>query len=181
MIQNNISPFLNRAAPIEPSIFPLMPTPVTQNEEVTSPDGSVILAMQTKTEVDGSVTYSFFTQTTAQEDRQLIFTSPGMKGEFSLSPNSWSPDNAYLFVMQRKNNLVNALVFKVVEDTAENQNQLIDILSIFEKAPGDYTITDVTGWDAPTLLHVKTETKGTMKKGPKYWFDLTGNTFIQVY
>lgn len=178
IVRNNFSPFFNRAATRElsPTLVSPIPTP-TQNDEVWSPDGKVTLIMQTKTETDGSVTYSFFTQTTDGGNNRLIFTASGMKGEFALSPNAWSPDNAYFFLKQTKNELFNALVFKATEGS---DSYMTELRSIFEKQERDHFMSDVTGWDSPTLMHIKTQKKDEMKKGPSYWFDITGNSFIQL-
>lgn len=178
-IKNNFYSFYNQAAaPLTSPIPSLIPTPFLQNDEVISPDGTMKLTLQTKNKADGNISYSIFTETTEGQDRQEVFNIDNKNGEISLSSNSWSPDNKYFFIIQKKYDLINAFVFK--SDQVSRLNPDIDLLSIFEKNGSDFEITNVTGWDSETLLHVRTQEKKNKKKGPSYWFDIISQGYIEL-
>jgi len=177
IVQNNFRPFYNRADSPAPTSI-LQPLQTAQNSEAESPDGTMKLVLKTQTQPDGNNTYSIFIETTAGENRKLLFTTTGREN-FSLSPNSWSPDNVYVFLTQKRNNGVNVLVFKANGDPFVNNLQYVDLSSYFEKTLTDRKIIDVTGWDATTLLHVKTQVVNSSEKG-SYWFDVTNFSFIQL-
>lgn len=176
IIKNYFSPFVNRAA--------LLPTPsVTpqpiESDEVESPDGVMKLVMQTENQTDGGFNYSLIAQTEEGENKKLLWTTTASRGEFSLTPNAWSPDNKYLYVVQEKNGLVNALVFRATGEVVKEDKQYLDVLSVFEKTVKDYLIRDITGWDSPTLLHVRTKVDD-VTKGPSYWFDISSQRLLRL-
>lgn len=152
------------------------PSPDT---EVETPDGTLKIVMNKQNRTEGDFAYSFFTESSDGQNKKLLYSAIGPKDLFSLSPNSWSPDNAYLFLTKHENRGINALVFKASGETMRENIPYLDVASLFQKAVPDFKINEVTGWDSPTLLHVWTN-KGDSQSIITYWFDVVGRTFIQL-
>lgn len=155
------------------------PSPQIEVNEVHSPDGTMKLVMQTKNTQNGKVNYTFLVSSVSGADKKILFVSTGVKGEFSVSPNAWSPDNKYVYVL-KKEDQVNALVFIASGSSFSSDEQYIELLPLFTKRETGYTITDVTGWDSSDLLHVVTK-KDNNTKGPAFWFEVSNKIFLQLY
>lgn len=157
------------------------PTPTTQNTDVHSPDGTMKVILRAKEE-NSMMTYSFFVDDILGKNEKFIFTknvNPNIKMAVPL--NSWSPDNKYLFLIENKNGTINALIFKASTESFANNQQYLDIESLFAQHKNKHYVTDVTGWASPTLLYVTTASLEDNKKGPTFWFDMDSKTFIQLY
>lgn len=162
-----------------PAIILPSPLPQTETSEVHSADGAMKLIMQTKNTQKGMVGYTFLVSSVSGTDKKILFVSTRTKGEFSVSPNAWSPDNKYVYIL-KKGDQMNALVFKASGDSFSNDEQYIELLPLFTKRETGYTITDVTGWDSSDLLHVVTR-KDSSTKGPAFWFEVSSKIFLQLY
>ena len=98
----------------------------------------------------------------------------------SISPNSWSPDKKYVFLQEnRSGSIYDVLVFKTSGEPFLVTEQYVSVAPLFTNRKTEYYLTDVTGWDSPTLLHMVTAVDAS-KKGPPYWFDVTSQSFIQL-
>ncbi len=160
-----------------PPPTPQLAMPVVKKSTVTSPDGIMESAMQT-TQKETSVDYLLTSRALSSEKSKTIFRTQGEKDEFSLPQNSWSPDNKYLFITQVQGASVSALVFKASGESFTNGDQYIDVLPLFTKRDSGYAISDITGWDSETLLHILTK-KGS-EIGPSFWFEVPSNAFYQL-
>jgi len=147
------------------------PTPAVSQGEVHSPDGSMNLVMK-KVVTGESAAYSFYVTGNSAQNL-LIFSKTITNGEMSIPGNSWSPDNKYLFIKGKEGTVSNYLVFKANGENFADGNKYVDVAALYAQKKMDSVLTDVTGWDAPGLLHVFTT-------GPSFWFELGSNAFLQL-
>lgn len=167
-------------------ILTVTPTPLVLNQasgtdssDVHSPDGTAKLIMQTKT-LSNTVSYAFSVSDIEESNKQLIFSTDGKKGEFSFTPNAWSPDNAYFYTIKNQDNGVNGLVFRKTGEDFSGGQKYLDVLSVFTTKYPQYRITSITGWDSETLLHLRT-VKDDGAKGPSFWFEIPSTAVLQLY
>lgn len=140
-----------------------------QNGQVLSADGTMKILMKKV----GS-TYSFFVSNANGKNSKLIFTKTiNSKDEIYIPQNTFSPSNKYFFLKEKVGIKNDVLVFKTSGSIFSNGQQYLTPVSVFEKRSFTYSITDITGWDDPTLLHVKTT-------GPNFWFDVESGSFVQL-
>jgi len=143
----------------------------TTTSGVHSPDGSMKLAMKKIKNADSS-TYSFVVSGPEIESVE-IYTKTLTTGEMSLPLNAWAPDNKYLFITESNGATDNYLIFKATGEEFSEGVTYIDFLSHYNEKMKQYALRDITGWDAPGLLYVRTS-------GPAYWFELGSNAFYQL-
>ena len=149
------------------------PTPV-KPIEVHSIEGSLKLIMQEKTLPEGINTYTFFVADITGENQRLLFTKTASgSGTMTIPANSWSPDNKYVFLRESENGSIHVLVFKASGQAFADGQKYLDVIDLFAKRLTTEFITDVTGWDAPALLHVKASSFS-------YWFDIDSRSFLQL-
>ncbi|MEX2013054.1 MAG: hypothetical protein WD967_01480 [Candidatus Levyibacteriota bacterium] len=153
------------------SISPVVPEPIVTTKEVRSPDGSMKLIMK-KTKNENSAVYSFVVSGPESENIE-IYTKTLAVGEMNVPLNSWAPDNKYLFIEENDGTNTNYLIFKATGEEFLEGVAYIDFLSHYNEKMKQHTLRDVTGWDAPGLLYVRTS-------GPAYWFELGSNAFYQL-
>lgn len=155
-------------------IINLTPTPVlseTENGEVHSADGSMKLFMK-RIKTAGSSTYTF-SVSGKEINNPSIFIRTLINGEMSLPANSWSPDNKHFFIAENDGVSDNYLIFKATGEAFADGAAYIDFKSHYALKMKEFTLRDVTGWDAPDLLHVRTS-------GPAFWFELGSNAFYRL-
>lgn len=153
---------------------PIAPTPAIKNTEVHSADGEMNLIMQTQKQEDGSAIYSFFTSDIFGKNKKILFEKTVNAGvSMEIPKNSWSPDNKYVFLREDEPSSFSIFVFKASGENFADGQQYLDVSSLFTQHKVKYLLSDVTGWDSPTLLHVVTS-------GPSYWFDITTRAFLQL-
>lgn len=147
--------------------------PITTTNEVHSPDGEMNLIMEKVTEGEVSK-YSFFVSGIPTNDRKLFFEKTLLTGfVMQISPNAWSPDNKYLFLKQSGADSVSYFVFNASGEVFSDEEQYIDVAPLFATRNTGYILSDITGWDSETLLHVFTN-------GPSYWFEVPSKSIIQL-
>lgn len=123
IVRNYFTSFYNRAASPQPEKINIA---TVKNDEVYSPDGTMKIILQTKNQEDKSIFYSIFTETDSGKNKNLLYATSSAWGVLALSQNSWSPDNAYIFILQKANDIINGLVFKVdVKSTQNNQPYIV--------------------------------------------------------
>lgn len=151
-----------------------------QDQEVHSPDGTMNLIMKVQKNSDNTNTFSFsISDISGRNQRSLFSKSLSPSGRMEIPKNAWSPDNKLVFVHEDKDGVLDWFVFKTDGTAFGKGENFLDIDGVFLNKKSDYYITDVTGWDGPSLLHVKTAfDKST--PGPTYWFDTVSITFIQL-
>lgn len=150
------------------------PTPqdTTTKSEVKSPDGTMKLTMQKTKSVDGAISYTFFVSG-PEISRFEIYSKTLAKGEMSIPLNSWAPDNKYFFISENDGGADNYFIFKATGEAFADGAEYIDFMSHYSKKMTEYSLRDVTGWDAPGLLYVRTS-------GPAYWFEIPSYAFYRL-
>lgn len=151
---------------------------ISQKSEIHSSDGTMNLIMQTETKKDQPKNYSFFVADISGKNKRLLFTKTVSLGEISAPLNSWSPDNKYLYLEEKKPGPVDVLVFKASGESFLNGEQYLDVGQLLAKSKAEYHLNHVTGWVSPTLVQVNT-IKDDLTKGPSYWFDVESHAFWQ--
>lgn len=156
------------------------PTPKIESNEVHSEDGTLKVSLDLYTQQNKLPVVYIYTSDVLGANKKLLFSKSLEAGEnISLPPNSWSPDNNFLFISDWKSNNPGALVFKASGEQFANGEPYLDISSLFAQQKRAITIRDITGWDSPTLIHVQTwEDPST--KGPNFWFDVESKAFLQL-
>lgn len=168
------------ASPTESSdIVTVESVPESESSQVRSPDGKMKLIMQ-KT-IDGdNTTYSFLVSGTEEDTKKSIFSKTLLAGsKIEMSPNAWSPDNKYFFTTEKSGEAINYFVFRADGESFSDDEQYIDVVPRFVAKDTGYTLSEITGWDSETLLHVYT-TKAGGTKGPSYWFEVPSKAIIQL-
>lgn len=148
------------------------PTPAAEvsSSEVHSADGEVKVIMK-KT---GVLPASFeFTVSGNDLDTKVVYSQSLTDSYFSVPANSWSPDNKYFFIRKNTATESSYLVFKATGENFLDGSKYVDISDLFSRKVKNYDLKEVTGWDAPGLLHVLTN-------GPTFWFDLGSRAFLQL-
>lgn len=163
-------PFLVLPTPT-PSPTPT-PMPVVQN--VHSPDGTMQLI-----EKQVGATYSFSVDTVpATVAKPLYAKTVSGKETMAIHLNSWSPDNRLVFLSDTTDATHSAFAFRATAEPFADGVVYRDVAHEFETRNPELKVRDVTGWDAPTLLHVTTN--GATGRGPSFWYDVEGNYFLQL-
>ena len=156
-----------------------LPIPSILQSEVDSPDGTMQLILQMQINANNTVSYQLSAQKADGENKITIFSQTGGQGQFSISQNTWSPDNNYVFMEQYLNGQQTWLVFNASGQNFSDGQQSIDVMALFVKRLEPETILNVTGWDSDTLLHVFTQ-KTDGSRGPSFWFDVPSRSFTQL-
>ena len=153
---------------------------MSQSYEVHSPDGEMNLIMRA-TANNSEITYTFSVEDKDKKGKKTIFTK-SLSQEFSMSlpPNSWSPDNKYVFIKQTSpQSFSDYFVFKADGEPFAGGEEYISVVPAFNSKVTNYTLSEVTGWDSPSLLHIFTD-NGNNEQGPSYWFGIPGGWTSQL-
>lgn len=159
---------------------PTPPAEIVENK-VHSADGTIRLIMQRQKETDGSKRYSFFISDATGEKKQLIFSQTiDAESDMLLPQNSFSPDNKHFFLQENKPSPINILVFKVSGQSFANDQQYLDVASLFSKTgkgKDGYSLKTATGWVSPIFIQLYTVGPDSAK-GPSYWFSVETKAFL---
>lgn len=157
------------------------PLPVNSIQSVHSPDGTMKLVMQ-RTATPGATesAYTFDVSDISGANKHTIYTATLPMGtELTLPANSFSPDNRFVFILGRQDNVMSAFVFLSDGTFFPDGKAYTDVGSLFRSQLPDLSIRDVTGWDDPSLLHVTTKNSdGSV--GQSYWFDIWSRSFLEL-
>lgn len=147
--------------------------------EVHSPDGAMNLLME-KIVTSNNSTYAFKVVNIETGATSTLFTKQVPEGSvMQISQNAWSPDNKYLFIKEVGSGSMNFLVFKADGAVFSQGEQYIDVVAQFTARDTGYSISDITGWDSETLLHILTQTENG-EKGPNFWFEIPSKAVIRL-
>lgn len=166
-----------------PAIPTLMPTAVpvdpVQTVTIDSPDGLKTLTMQ-KQKTGNRIAYSFLTATKSDAKKQPLFSkTENVPDDFTIPYNTWSPDNAYVFLKETVTAADNYYIFHSNGVPFPDGSQYLNIQDLFKQKLPDYILSDITGWAAPDLLIVNTKTEQG-EKGPSFWFIVSSQSFEQL-
>ncbi len=148
------------------------PSPNRQTT-VNSADGTMTVIMKYVLNLNGSSIYSFYIQDNSKKTQKLIFSKTKTAGSMSLPANSWSPDNKTIFIQDSEGGVDSFLVLKASGEEFST-GKYLDVVTLYNKSKNAYNFRDLTGWDDPVLLHVRTV------GGPNFWFDITSQSFLQL-
>ncbi len=169
----------NTPAPIT-VVTPTSPPNVPQKTEVHSPDGTVKAILTSQKQDNDTTTYTVMAAKITGENQKYIFSKSGdNQTSIVLPQNSWSPDNKYLFILEKNKDIITALVFKASGEVFANGTQFLDVTPLFLAKNKTLEITNITGWASPSLLYVQTKTE-SLTKGPTFWFDIDSKNFLQL-
>lgn len=156
------------------------PTPKVTTASWTSSDGTRKLTMETVLHTNNTKTYTFTVTDESSHIDISIFTQTVTDTEnFSIPFNAFSPDNMYVYITKTGSDMTHYFVFQSSGQPFPNGELYLDISSLFAAHTTTYTLTEVTGWAAPTLLVLNTKT-ADKNTGPSFWFDVTTKGFIQL-
>jgi len=161
-----------------PSEAPVAPTAEVFSQ--VSPDGTKKLTMTVITNKDASKTYAFATSDVANTNQQSIYkiTLPNTEN-MGIPFNTWSPDNAYVFLQQNMATSSGAIVMKANGEPIVEGQQYFDVAALFNAQNTGNTYQETTGWASGTLLIINTtQTDGA--KGPSYWLEIPSKAIIQL-
>ena len=167
----------NQGAPV--TTLPAV-APSNQIYDIHSPDGTKTLVLVSLPSSDGSITYAIHTSDVGGANAKKIYALTLGKGSsVNLSPNSWSPDNAFVYFTVKTPGGEQVLIVQADGTVFGDGQTSIDLAALFGSYTTEFTFREVTGWDAPGLLHVFTyNADGT--KGPAFWFDVASRSFIEL-
>lgn len=148
-----------------------------QFESQNSGDGKEVLRLKKHTE-NGQTTYTFSVSSKANPiEEELLVKSTTSEITYSIPPNSWSPDNNYVFVKEQTASTSGFYVLPIKSEVTSNLKEL-NIAELFTKKYPSLTLIDITGWASATLLILTT--KNEQEKGPSFWFDIPSRSFTQL-
>lgn len=134
------------------------PIPLESSEQI-SPDGTHMVKLKKRGR-----------ETEILVNEQKVANLSG--SELLIPFNTWSPDNKYFFLKETSEVGDDYLVYKTRGELDTT------IAELFKQAYPDNTITEVTGWAAPTLMLVNA--KSTTDNKMSYWFDVQTHKFIRL-
>lgn len=163
----------------EQPIVLLRPTPTPLPREEASIDNTKKLRLQATRQTDGSITYLVFTTDAAGANRHLIFQKTEPSGTSLDLHNSWSPEGAYVFIIEKGSAGEKFFVLQSSGAPFADGQTALDVGALFDARKTGYVFDKVTGWASPTLLIIYTKTDQGAK-GPSYWFELPSRAFLQL-
>jgi len=180
------SPFVFQAPTPVPSASPVPVIPAPTETEWTSPNGKSILKMkETVTSLATEISpenrmYSFYVTTSTDPEEKLVFSKSVNAPTTMLIPfNSWAPDNKHFYVQEVTPSAVKSFVFNASGETFADASPFIDVQTVFEEKITDYTLREVTGWAAPSLLIINS-LAAELQDGPSYWLDVNRKSLTRL-
>lgn len=163
-----ISPVLSAPVYNQPT-----PTPTTQTQSVITPDGLKTLVM-----VNKQADYSFYIENggDSSTQKQIFSKTVDSTEKFSLPFDGWSPDDSQFFIKNNTGDQANYYVFNA-NGNPFGDSQYLNITDLFKEKEPNYKLTDVTGWAAPDLVIVNSNTTDG-KIGPSFWFVVSSRSFM---
>ena len=188
----------NQNQPFFPALLLPTPTPAMQETNVHSGDGTMQLIMKTEKKRGGSRTYSFVaTDISGNNPKPLLTKTVPPGGTMIIPQNTWTPDNKLVFLQENdpatSAAMLGSLGIFVLKASGEpfvrqladqgksfaDNQQYLDVTSLWTQRKINYTFRSATGWASPTLLIITTN-KEDGTRGPSYWFDVPSRAFLQL-
>lgn len=161
----------------------LTPTPAKDavyKSKVHSADGTMKIVLEKKIQSKFLTNYKLTASDISGEKEVVILsTTLSENKEIQIPRNSWSPDNKYLFIKENEEGKLSFFVFRSTKELFPDGKEFIDVLPLFDNKKYELRLSDITGWDSNTLLHVFTQ-KLDGSKGPSFWFDVESKSFYQL-
>ncbi|MCL4360585.1 hypothetical protein M1555_05050 [Patescibacteria group bacterium] len=151
-----------------------VPTPEIFHQNVHSPDGTKQIMLTRISRGNGSATYEVGDADISGKDAVVLYTaSVPVAARLSLPPNSWSPDNSYVYIYASESAV---LVYRADGKPFPGGETARDVTADFHDKVSGKALRDVTGWDDAELLHVFTSLPDGSRSNP-YWYDVVSRTF----
>ena len=145
--------------------------------EVHSPDGLMKIVMNKTFKTQTLVNYTVTVSEVSATFEKIIFSKNlGENQAIQIPDNSWSPDNKYLFLKENDNGKLSFFVFKATGESFADGKEYIDVVPLFDDKKYGVQLSDITGWDSNSLLHIFT-VKENDTTGPSFWFDVESKNF----
>lgn len=164
----------SQAIPLEKEsiISGVKPLSSLKSSIVLSGDGTMKVTMKSQEKLDGTTDYSFFVSDSSDKNSKLLYSKSIKKGSMDIPKNTWSPDNKYLFILDKEDG-DHYLVFKANGELFANGDKFIDATLLFEKKQPSFLLSEMTGWDGLGLMHVRAT-------NTSFWFDIDSQNFLQL-
>ncbi len=161
------------------STFPLITQAAPQTSSVETPDGSHTLTLKEE-KGKSATTYTLLITSQKDNSQKQIFTKTLEDGNsISIPFNTFSPDDAYVFIKETTKNGTNYLALTSSGTPITKDNPVINFSDLFAAKHPNYKITEATGWASPTLIVINTNNlDGT--PGLSFWFEVPTQAFIQL-
>lgn len=166
--------FSNKSQKKNELVVPQEAAQLPQTSEVRSLEGTLKLLMIKKDNENGNTLHSFLVSDESGKTTSIFEKTVGRGEIMSLHHNSWSPNNKYVIIEDKRGSLTDYLVFKTNGEPFTNGQKYLNATALFNEKVKNYNLKAITGWDDPVLMSVLTV------KGPKFWFDVTTQSFIQL-
>ncbi len=174
-IQNSQEP--TPALSLSPTQAPTF-IPKIETSSQISPDGTKKLTMTSTTNRNGSITYAFTTSEADDTNKNSIYSVTLSPPENITIPfNTWSPDNAYVFLVQSGGSENSALVMRANGQTLPDGQQFDNVTELFTAKNTGSIYQETTGWASETLLIINTKNQDG-SKGSSYWFEVPTKAII---
>lgn len=98
--------------------------------------------------------------------------------ELAIPFNTWSPDNKYFFLKEKRESGDEYLVYSATGKAFPSGEDSLSLADLFVKAYPENTVVEVTGWAAPTLIVVNA--KSANEAMMSFWFDVQAHKFIRL-
>lgn len=163
-------PAFPTAAPTPASVPPI------QTSSLDSPDGTETLIMKKK-QIGTTWQYSFYVSTQKDPSQKLVLSkTTDLSQNITIPLNAWDPNNQYIFVKDSSPSQTHFFVFSSLGTPVSGNTPDVDVSDKFKDKLPDYTLSDVTGWAAPSLLIVNAKNKDVALQS--FWFDIQSQSFI---
>lgn len=161
-----------------PTLVPIKE--VTYKSEVHSPDGTMKIVLDKVFKSQTSINHIVTVSKTTGTDKKVILTKTfGENRTIQLPQNSFSPDNKYIFLKEKDKDMFSFYVYKASGELFTDGKEYVEVIPLFEDKKYGLKLSDITGWDSNTLLHIFTE-KENSAQGPSFWFDTENYAFYQL-
>ena len=148
-----------------------------------SPEGNKTLMLQSKQDGEHA-TYSAFVSSHRPDDQiqqtQILNKETSRTESLTIPFNTWSPDTAYLFLVEQAPTSTDYLVFTSSGEPFSDGSPYLSVQELFTHTVPGYVIEDVTGWASPTLLIVNTISREEKNRRVSFWLDVPSRSFIQL-
>jgi hypothetical protein len=167
----------NISSPVSSEIQTVAQSEGTGEKTVTatSLDGGKKITMK-KLSGEGEITeYSF----SIDENLPFFIDTLSPNSSMSLTYNSWSPNDKYVYIAVNKNGVKDAYVFNSSGENFNDGRKFLSVQDYFETRNIGYKFEEATGWGGQNLLQIKT-LKDDGAKGSNFWFEIPSGALIQL-
>lgn len=150
--------------------------------EVGDGYGEKKLIMKTRPNADGTKIYTFLAADENGNNEKLILSrKTSASTSLTVPENTWAPSRQHVLLREETSSGANFLLVKTSGEPFFGEEEWLNVSELFSKRVTDYRLSQATGWNAPNLLIMYTRAIDSDSPGPRYWYDVDSNVFLQVY